>query len=248
MRRTWVGLITVVVGLTLLGVGVMAQEGAQIEITSPRDGAEVRGVVVIQGSASHPDFDHYELYYAHEPNPNEEWFFFGQIYKTPVVNGPLATWDTTQLPDGLYGLQLRVVKRDGNYDLFFVHNITIANAKPTPTPTPEATPTPAASPTPLPPTPTVIVEQPPTATPRPIARKTPGVAPSPTPTAGVGDLKAEMATLRKVACYGSQVTLLLFVLVGVLVGLRGAIGWGVRRAKHEDDRIPGPRYRRPRRY
>ena len=34
--------------------------------------------------------------------------------------GDLFLWDTTSLPDGDHVLRLRVVRRDGNYDEFFV--------------------------------------------------------------------------------------------------------------------------------
>ncbi len=140
----------------------------------------MRGSVQITGSALHPAFQRYELYFTVEPGEN--WVFIGEARTNPVSNGVLGTWETGGLPDGNYSLRLRVVRQDGNYDEGFARNIIVANTNPpTPTPAPTdtpafdanatlpppidsvVTPTSAATPTP------VLVEQPeiPTPTPRP---------------------------------------------------------------------------------
>ena len=113
-------------------------------ITSPRDGAEVRGLVPIEGSATHPQFQKYEIHYGPQPNPGDQWTPVGQSpFSVPVVQGRLALWDTTVIPDGQYSLRLRLVRLDGNYDEYFVRGIQVVNTRPVATPTREATPTPS---------------------------------------------------------------------------------------------------------
>ena len=138
-----------------------------------------------------------------------------------VIDGRLETWDTTQVPDGTYSLRLRVVRKDGNYEEFYVRQISVVNAQPTETPT--ATPTPKATPTPLPPTPTVVIEQPPTATPRPTSTPgPPGATPEPPTRSG---LNITVQGLGKAFLYGAGGTAGLFVLMGVLTTLRRLISW-----------------------
>ncbi len=145
-------------------------------ITFPTEGSVVSGEVTIQGTASHPNFSSYGVLYAPGPRPtgDSQWVPIVFGVQTMVVNGPLATWDTTQIPNGQYTLALAVyeVGNDTPF-LHFVNNITVQNEEATPTPTPTATPEGAAeSPTALPtaeggaiiaPT----IEQPPTFTPAP---------------------------------------------------------------------------------
>jgi len=129
-------------------------QAGQAVITSPRDNDVVRGLLVIKGTATHPNFWKYEVHYALEPT--NQWVVLG-VHETEVVDGRLEVWDTTQVPDGSYSLRLRVVRKDGNYDEYFVRGIQVVNTRPTQTPTPQATPTPAG-PTETPaPTPTVVI-------------------------------------------------------------------------------------------
>jgi hypothetical protein len=148
-------------------------QAARAVITSPESRAALRGRVPISGTALHPDFQRYELYYKLEPGDN--WIFIGEAHRAQVDDGLLGTWDTNSLTDGTYSLRLRVVRLDGNYEEAVVRQVLVANTQPTETPTPEVSPTPTDTPTPLPPTPTVIVEQPviPTPTSRPTATPAP---------------------------------------------------------------------------
>jgi hypothetical protein len=189
-------------------------------ITSPQDRDVVRGLLVIKGTATHPNFWKYEVYFAPEPNPNDQWQLLG-LYETQVTDGRLETWDTSLVPDGTYSLRLRVVRRDGNYDEYYVRQISVVNVQPTETPT--STPTPEATRTPLPPTPTVIIEQPPTSTPRPTS--TPGaivVTPRPTTESG---LNITAQGLGKAFLYGTGGAIGLFLLMGILAVLRRLISW-----------------------
>jgi hypothetical protein len=149
-------------------------QAARALITSPEPFAALRGRVPISGTALHPQFQRYELYY--KLDPGENWIFIGEAHLTQVDDGLLGTWDTNSLTDGTYSVRLRVVRLDGNYADAVVRQVLVANAQPTETPTPEVSPTPTDTPTPLPPTPTVVVELP--VIPTPTSRATAAPAPA----------------------------------------------------------------------
>jgi len=148
-KREWlpalhsVALSLLTFGLWLLLTAVsLAQAQANNGITSPAAGDVVAGVVVVTGTAQHPDYLRYELSFRNLSNPAVDWIVFAEGSQ-PVNNGALAIWDTTigrdvgaaVFPDGRYQLRLRVVKTDYNYDEYFVSDLVIANEAPTPTPT-----------------------------------------------------------------------------------------------------------------
>jgi hypothetical protein len=197
------------------------EQGPEAVITSPRDRAVVRDKVSIRGTATHPEFWKYEVAYGPEPNPGDQWVLIGAVHETQVVDNVLETWDTTLLPDGNYSLRLRVVRRDGNYDEYFVREIAVANAQPTDTPTaPAVTPTPTNTPTPLPPTPTIVIELPvlPSPTPRPLPTVAQVIKPTPTPAPSFFNIK--LPDLGGAFCWGAGAAASAFLLVGLLTLLR----------------------------
>ena len=209
----------------LMALSVMSLEAAPPQqgavITSPQDRDVVRGLLVIKGTATSSSFWKYEIHYAPEPNPTDQWMLVGDVHEAQVTDGRLQTWDTSLVSDGTYSLRLRVVRVDGNYDEYYVRQISVVNAQPTETPT--ATPTPLATRTPLPPTPTVIIEQPPTATPRPTSTPGPaGVTPEPEAETG---LNITAQGLGKALLYGAGATLGLFLLMAIITTLRRLISW-----------------------
>lgn len=238
MRRTVTVLLAIWLVLSLPAVvgadrrAIPPSQAARAVITSPEEFTPVRGRVAIMGTALHPQFQRYELYYKREPG--EDWIFIGEAHFEQVVDGLLGYWDTTSLPDGTYSLRLRVVRIDGNYDEAFARQLLVANTQPTPTPTSEITPTPTRTPTPLPPTPTVVIELPviPTPTPRP----------SPTPTAVVGAPAAadegggllglnrfigqiNLGDIGNAFVLGVEYALLAFVTVGAFFALKRFLAW-----------------------
>lgn len=165
----------------------------QGQISSPSSNAVVRGQVTVAGTANHPDFWKYEIRVAPGQNPSigdAQWYRV-VVREQAVVNGQLAVWDTSVLPDGVYTLRLRVVRRDGNWMDFDVLPLTVRNTAP-----PTATP--------LPPTATI---PPPTATtePSPTA-PLPSNTPAPTSTVESSVTPAAPATLTP-ASTSSSVTL-----------------------------------------
>lgn len=108
-------------------------------ISSPAGGDTLSGVVIVEGTAVHPQFLRYELAFSHN---NGDWVVFADGDQ-PVRAGTLAIWDTTVgrqagnpvFPDGTYRLRLRIVRQDYNYDERIITGLTVSNSGPTPTPT-----------------------------------------------------------------------------------------------------------------
>lgn len=218
MRRQIALIILVLIILALPGI-VLAQE-LKVEITSPEVGEELRGIVPIIGSASVPSFQYYKVEFGVGASPSE-WALIGDLHQQPILNSQLDVWDTRALPDGVYTLRLQGVKQDGNWHEFFVRNVVIANTRPTSTPEPTDTPVAESKPTP-----TLI------STPTPQATSTPMIiAPTkelsrttPTPTlsapARESDLPIDLDALGQSAMYGAAAMFAVFVLLGIVFGLR----------------------------
>jgi len=91
-----------------------AQINPDVHITAPVMFADVNGQVQIKGTASGANFDHYRVQIGKGLNP-QEWIQVGSDSTSPVTEDVLATWDTTGL-DGLYAVQLQVVRTDQQVD------------------------------------------------------------------------------------------------------------------------------------
>jgi hypothetical protein len=145
-------------------------------IAQPEQDAPVRGVVQIVGTAVHPEFQRYELYYAPWPVPSDQaWVFIGDAHYNQQPLGLLGTWDSRSVPDGTYALRLRVVKQDGNYIDGDPRRVLVVNTRKQESPTPLATEAPTEIPVEQPPTPTVVIEAP------TVMVELPTVAPTDTP-------------------------------------------------------------------
>lgn len=207
-------------------------------ITEPTSNAVVSGVVRITGSSDHPAFQFYIIEYAPEP-ANNQWQAIGGLGNQPVIDGQLAVWNTSVVPDGSYTLRLRTVRQDGNYTEFFATQIVVSNSQATPTPTAEVTeePTeeageeatselqiviPTETPTPLPPTPTIVIEQPvvDTPTPRPVETSAPLEDPAENSSFIPTVSGFSVVPLRDACLYGGLLMLSVFVLFGFLSALR----------------------------
>jgi hypothetical protein len=228
MKRTWpfILIALILASLSAMGwAGALAAPPAQGDlalITSPLNNAIVRGLVPIQGSATHPQFQFYKVEFAREPVTGENYTIIGAIHEQQVVDGQLEVWDTTQVPDGSYTLRLRVVRLDGNYGEYNVVQVVVANAQPTETPTPAAPPRPTISPTPLPPTPTIVVEQPALPT-SPATLLPTRVTPLPTPSDEQASFSLDIVPLQTACLFGAGVILGLFLLFGFMAALRNLI-------------------------
>lgn len=191
------------------------QQGVQGSITSPQQNATVRGVVAVIGSAAGTDFQFYKVEWSRGAGA-DDWHLIGTTYPIPVMDGVLVQWDTTAVPDGVYTLRLRVVKKDGNYAEYHAQQVVVANkrATETPTPVPTVEPTRGATATPGPTTtlaflqPTAALAQPsPTPTPvRPMSR--------------VGLPKLPLDMWRESICMGIGTMAAIVAVLGAVFGLR----------------------------
>ncbi|HMR63213.1 MAG TPA: penicillin-binding protein 1C [Anaerolineae bacterium] len=146
------------------------------KITSPLDGATVRGVLRLEGSASAANFSHYQIEFGVGTGPQAFAIIqdrTGQI----VEQGTLGEFDSTQVENGPYTLRLVVFDQSGGSGESRIR-VLIDNA-PTVTTNPTATDTPAPTLTPTPePTgtstasPTLVPTQEPTATSLPTTEPT----------------------------------------------------------------------------
>jgi hypothetical protein len=153
----WLGcgclaLLIVVATLFSSTTGLYAQ--TQSGIASPADGSTISGDTPIIGTAVIDQFQKYELHFKLDPSGDDAYVYFAGG-TSQVSNGQLGVWAAAGLPPGSYSLRLRVVKADGNYAEFFIHNIrlnqgavaTPTSSTPTETPIPTFTFTPAPQPT-----------------------------------------------------------------------------------------------------
>ena len=72
--------------------------------------ADVRGEIKITGTAGGTDLDYYRVLVGQGLNPRN-WVQLGTDSRSLVVDGTLATWDTSDL-NGLYAVQLQAVRTD----------------------------------------------------------------------------------------------------------------------------------------
>jgi hypothetical protein len=224
-RAVWLGLV---IALASLRPGaVRAQDQGVAVITSPLEGAILSGLVPVTGTATHPQFQRYELSFAYSPNPTDTWFPLGSPAGTQVVNEIIGRWDTTQITDGVYTLRLRVYFSDTAYLEAFVTNIRVQNSAPTqPAPVTTAeTPTPPDVDITLPATSTPTapgIDLPPTATAQPTTG--PGQTGGPGGPAPTGSaIRINGALISAAFLAGVRLTLISFVILGAYVTLRAAL-------------------------
>jgi hypothetical protein len=82
----------------------------QIMITEPGSGTEIRGTVVITGTADVPNFGFFKYEFAPAGTTNWATISAGA---SPVREGELGRWDTTALANGDYFLQLVIIDNVG---------------------------------------------------------------------------------------------------------------------------------------
>ncbi len=154
----------------------------RVEITQPRDGELVEGIVPIYGSARIDDLAYYEVQYGIGELP----IGWGQVTRNTMSleDGVLATWDTRQLENGLHAVRVMVFDHYGNSAASPAVRVRVANPTPTTSPTPTTTPTAIITATA-----TVTHTSTPTASETPESTTTPTITPpthtpsAPTPTA-----------------------------------------------------------------
>lgn len=94
----------------------------------PRQFEYVQGSVVITGNARLDGFQFYRMEFGQGLNPSE-WTQVGPDHYDPIDRGPMEFWDTTPLEEGLYTLQLTVVRGDSSFERFATQ-VTVDNTPP----------------------------------------------------------------------------------------------------------------------
>jgi hypothetical protein len=99
-----------------------------VAFISPRAYEYIKSTVTITGNANIDGFQLYRIEYGKGLNPTE-WRQLGSDSTTPVEGGVLGTWDTKAEEEGLYTLQLTVVKADQSLERRAIQ-VTIDNTPP----------------------------------------------------------------------------------------------------------------------
>jgi hypothetical protein len=100
---------------------------SEVQITTPALFTSVSGEVSITGKAAGDEFNFYRLLVGKGLNPRE-WIQVGEDHSEPVFQGELGIWDTQGL-NGLYALQLLVVRQDQRVDTAIIQ-VTVDNRPP----------------------------------------------------------------------------------------------------------------------
>lgn len=99
---------TFVASLLALATGSWIQIPGFAEITQPQAQTNLAGLTTIRGTASHPDFESYEISFAYDPNPQGTWFPITDRVRSPVQDDRLGLWDTGAISRGVYQVRLTV--------------------------------------------------------------------------------------------------------------------------------------------
>jgi len=186
---------------------LIAAQTSPIAITSPASDAIISGEVIITGTTDIQGFASSQLDFTYASNSTDTWFAL-QTSTQPVVDSPLATWDTTLISDGDYILRLRVYLADGSSQEVTVP-IKVQNDTPIVTPTFTPTSTPESIKGQIP-TPFLVASSP-----------TPTTTPHPTPI----PLPTNPVSLNQVTIYtsigrGALVIIGLFLFAGIVLRFR----------------------------
>jgi membrane carboxypeptidase/penicillin-binding protein len=90
-------------------LGAESEQESPLNITVPENLSFVRGEVRIVGSIPEEGFVSARLQYGDGLNPHS-WLQIGEDISSPVDDRLLGTWDTTDLEEGIYALQLVVIQ------------------------------------------------------------------------------------------------------------------------------------------
>ncbi len=158
---------------------VLRAQQSGVQITSPLPGEAVQGIFVISGSTFVDGFFSYEVSFGFPGDPTGTWFLIAEGFN-PVVEAPLAEWDTFALTDGSYSLRLLVTLVDGSTLETIAEGIRVRNYSVIETSTPTSSPTITNT--------SLASETPPSRTPRPedleppTPTRTATITPTPTET------------------------------------------------------------------
>ncbi len=109
--QDWAAQAGVPTAPSLYDLGDQNREQGGLTLLTPENLSFVRGRVIITGSIQEEDFISARLQFGPGLNPHS-WLQIGDEISTPVERGYLGTWDTTELEEGIYALQLVLFKEN----------------------------------------------------------------------------------------------------------------------------------------
>ena len=112
-----------------------SDDAPQVYISAPRSGEALQGVVKITGTSEIAGFQAAEISFAYQSDTTGTWFLINQSNQA-VLEGELASWDTSTITDGEYRLRLQVFLEDGQVLESYQENLRVRNYTPVETPTP----------------------------------------------------------------------------------------------------------------
>ena len=95
-------------------------------LARPVAGQTVSGLVSIVGTANHGEFQFYKVEYGIGSDP-AGWFTIGDVHRSPVINGQLAQFNTSVVPNGALTFRLTVVDKTGNYPTPYRVTVQVQN-------------------------------------------------------------------------------------------------------------------------
>lgn len=137
MRKTFRLLLLLTFLSNIFLLSFSQAENENVLIVSPSSGEAVQGLVKIIGTANPEDFQRYILNFYLQ---NSEILTPFEISRsnTPVKSGILGNWETSQLTDGDYILELIATLSDGSTLSHLVEGIRVRNYSAIETNTPES--------------------------------------------------------------------------------------------------------------
>ena len=135
-NSVWANYLYLITTLFLLSFSQLETE--DVFITSPSPDQAVQGLVEINGNANPENFEEYTLnFYLQETNINTPFLIYSS--ESPVESGKLGDWETSNLTDSTYILELQVKLSNGEEIIHRVEGIRIRNYTAIETNTPEPT-------------------------------------------------------------------------------------------------------------
>ncbi len=107
--RSWADQTGIETAPTLYDLEIPDEREDGLSVTTPENYSFVKGRIRIIGSVPEDDFVTARLQYGMGLNPRS-WIQIGPEITTPSFFTRLGTWDTTDLEDGIYALQLVLIQ------------------------------------------------------------------------------------------------------------------------------------------
>ena len=195
-------LIGIAFGKMPLAKAATPTPSAWIELTAPKDGDALQGLVAVTGEAKGGGLESVELSFAYPNDKTGTWFILANIDPEESVEFQIE-WDTTTITDGVYDLRLKATYANGETLSKFINGVRVRNYTPIETKTPS-----------------------PTGTPLPTEQDSPALetAPAPTPTSLPSNPAAvEKGDVLNSLGIGLAVITGLFALIGIYSGIRNAL-------------------------